>query len=574
MTAGYAWVQTDIDQKLLTELQSGLGISRPIALALARLGFSSGTAEKFLNPNLSNLSNPFDLPGTEKAAERLWQAIDRGEKILIHGDYDTDGITASVLLSSVLTENGANTEVFLPHRIDDGYGLTEESIEKACSTDFSLLVTVDCGITSHDAVECARSRGLDVIVTDHHEPCDTLPEALAVIDPKLPGAPECVKELAGVGVAFKVCHAFLKYGRDNGLGGHQTDLKNYLDLVALGTVADIVPLLHENRCLVRYGLGVLSKQQRPGIRALCDVAGLNGDVIRAPDIAFRIAPRVNAPGRMGDASLSMNLLLAQGMADAFAAARTLDDANRARQQLEQETAELAEKQLIDRNFSPDWASIVAHGQEWHAGVLGIVAARLARSYHRPAVVLSLDSSDAYSGSVRSITGINIIEVLDSIAHLLDRHGGHAMAAGLSLQPKNLEAFIEAFEHAVAQHFTEEHLRPQLEICGIASIAEFDGQFFDQRDLLEPFGHSNPEPVFLCRDVRPDRIFPAGKNHARGALRDLSNRCINFIAFGKTPESFPPPPWDVVVKPQLNYYMGRCTPQVEILDLRPAGIVAG
>ncbi len=277
---------------------------------------------------------------------------------------------------------------------------------------------------------------------------------------------------------------------------------------------------------------------------------------------------------MGDASLSLNLLLAKDMQQAFKAAGELDSANQQRQQLEMRTAECAEVQLRQRKFSTDWASITVHGEDWHPGVLGIVAARLSRTHHRPSVVLSLEANGLYSGSVRSIAGINIVEVLDSVSHLLERHGGHAMAAGLSLQPQNIHAFIDEFETAVATKLTEDLLMPKLETCGVIRLSELNDEFFEQRDMLEPFGHSNPEPLYICRDVYPDKIMKAGADHTRGVLCESAygSTRINFIAFRRVPESLPPPPWDVVVKPQINNYMGRSTPQVEIVDIRSAGIL--
>ena len=562
----YRWAIAAHNGERVRELQESASITRPTALVLATRGIGPAEAPDFLNPSLSNLVDPYELPGCEEAAARLWKAVRDGESILIHGDYDADGITAAVLVSKILSRNGAKVEAFLPHRIDDGYGLTAESIDKACTEKHSLLITVDCGITSYEAVEAARKQGIDVIITDHHEPGDREPVATAVIDPKLPGSHPRVKELAGVGVAFKLCHAFIKYGRQHRLGGFDTDLKEVLDLVALGTVADIVPLLDENRCLAKFGLQVLSRQHRPGIRALCELVGLN-EAIRSTDIAYRIAPRLNAPGRMGDPMLSLHLLEAESMGEAVPLARALDNENKKRQQLEAETFERAEEQIRQNcNLAEDRA-IVVWGDNWHQGVLGIVAARLTRRHHRPCIVLTRDNNGLLSGSGRSVTGVNLVDVLERSQEYLDRFGGHPMAAGLSLEPEYAGDFSKAFIANVRDVLSEEAMRPELEICGEISFRDVDEVFLEELHMLEPFGQGNPQPVFFTRGVTAERLLPAGTNHTRGALRDANGNFIDFIAFGRTPDTFPPPPWDVAHIPKMNTYGGRRTPQIQILDVR-------
>lgn len=560
----YRWKVLAAQSDKIRALQEASYLSRPAALVLASRGITPEGAEEFLNPKLRNLVDPFKLPGNEKAAARLWQAIRNNENILIHGDYDTDGITASVLLSSVLADNGARVETFLPHRMDDGYGLTPESIAKACSEHHSLLVTVDCGITSNEAVEAAARQGIDVIVTDHHEPGEHIPVAHAVIDPKVATDDEGIRELAGVGVAFKVCHGFVKYGRENNLGGFRTDLRDVLDLVALGTVADIVPLMEENRCLVKHGLDALSRQHRPGIRALCDLVGLNGGVT-AQDIAYRIAPRLNAPGRMGDPSLSLQMLQAPSMTQAFPLAAALDAENKMRQTLEAETFDSACAQIEARFDEKVNRAVVVWGENWHQGVLGIVAARLVRTYHRPCIVMTRDSSGLLSGSGRSVEGVNLVGVLDTCSHLLERFGGHPMAAGLSLVPEKAEEFAAAFEKSVQHVLPADEMKPVIEICGDIAFGEINDHFLMDLNLLAPFGQGNPEPVFLTRHVTPDRIMPAGRDHTRGTLRDSDGHCIEFIAFNRQPNDFAPPPWDVLYTARLNSFAGRDTPQARILD---------
>ena len=541
-------------------------VSRPTALVLATRGITPQTVAAFLDPSLQHLSDPFDLPGTRQAAERLWRAILNGERILVHGDYDTDGITAAALTSWVLRRNGADTECYLPHRIDDGYGLTVESIEKACADKCRLLLTVDCGITSYAAIRMARERGLDVIITDHHMPGTEPMDAHTVVDPKLPGAAPEVQDLAGVGVAFKVCHAFIKYGRQHGLGGEDTDLRQGLDLVALGTVADIVPLLHENRLLVKHGLAVLARQQRPGVHALCEIAGIR-EGLGTADITYRLAPRLNATGRMGDPIDSLRLLEADSMANALALARTLDDHNRQRQLIEEEVVQGAEAQIVQLYDLQTCRAIIVWNEQWHQGVVGIVASRLARRYHRPAVVLTRDPSGQYTGSARSVRRISLVDLLEQCKHSLIRFGGHAMAAGLSLDAHMLPAFCRDFEAAVGLVLGADAMRPQFDISGEVGLGELSTRFFAELERLQPFGHSNPEPLFLTRGVAQERCTLIGKTHTKGILRDPTGSRLPFIAFGRLPEEFPEPPWDVVYTPQLNRFNGSESPQLRLQDVR-------
>ena len=562
----YIWEIPGLDENLIHELMKAATISRATALVLANRGVSPKDADEFLHPQLQNLSDPYLLPGTKDAAKRIWEAIGNNEKILIHGDYDTDGITASALMGWVLRENGAIIDIFLPHRIDDGYGLTVDSIEKAVKDGYHLIITVDCGITSGDALKVAIDNSVDVIITDHHEPNDLDIVATAVVDPKLIGAPKGTIGLAGVGVSFKVAHAFIKYGRENNLGAFDTDLRQVLDLVALGTVADIVPLLDENRTLVKFGLEILSKQQRPGVHALCKAASV-GDELRSSDITFRLAPRLNAAGRMGDPHESLQLLEATSIIEAVSLARMLDQHNRDRQQIEECAINAAEQQIVNRCNLDDDRTIVVWGEDWHPGVLGIVASRLVRRYNRPCIVLAKDNNGQYSGSGRSIKNLNLVELLSGCSVHLVRYGGHAMAAGVCLEPANLAEFIEDFEKAVKQFFGSDPIQAELEICGEIPFADITDHFFDELELLEPFGHSNREPMFVTHGVKIVQGDSVGRNHTRGLLHDESGETINFIAFNRSLDSFPDGEWSLVYTPQINYFGGRATPQVRIVDIR-------
>ena len=437
-----------IDENQINAVKEKFHLPRPIAMFFVSRGISEDQIEGFINPRLGNLTDPYRFPGIEKAASRLWQAISDNEMILIHGDYDTDGITASALLALILRQNGAVVNSFIPHRFDDGYGFTPESLNKALDAfgKCGVLVTVDCGITSGEAVAAASAMGIDVIVTDHHEAGEVLPQALAVINAKVYPELEDLQLLSGAGAAFKLCHAFIKYGREHNLGGFQTQLEEVLDYVALGTVADIVPLLGENRIMVKYGIEALRRQLRPGVRALIESSKIRND-LSPSDITFRMAPRINAAGRVGDANVALQLLESNHIVDAYSYASQLESFNRIRQEKEQEIYQEAKEQ-IERNLA--WQSpyaLLVAGRNWHQGVIGIVASRLARDYNRPTIVLTIQDSNAY-GSGRSIPSLNLVEVLSHHSGLLERYGGHPMAVGVGLKTENIAPFFEAIDRGL------------------------------------------------------------------------------------------------------------------------------
>lgn len=343
-------------------------------------------------------------------------------------------------------------------------------------------------------------------------------------------------------------------------------MRQCLDLVALGTVADIVPLLHENRILVKHGLNVLAQQQRPGIHALCDISGVR-DNLETADITYRLAPRINATGRMGDPTDSLKLLEADNMVDASALAKILDCRNKERQSIEEAVVQDAENQIARRYNLESARSIVVWSDGWHQGVVGIVASRLTRRYHRPSVVLTRDPSGQYTGSARSIRMLNLVNVLDECADTLIRFGGHAMAAGLSLNEEMLEVFCQQFDAAVQKVLGIESMKPMLNVCGQVHLDELNDVFFQELVMLEPFGHGNPEPVFLTRGIYCERRSLAGRNHTRGIVRDENGARMQFIAFGRLPDEFPPQPWDVVFSPHINRFNGTAVPQLRLHDVQ-------
>ena len=551
----------------IKKMQTALGLPRPIAVYFSARGIGVKDVPDFLSPKLGNLSDPYRFPGIKEASARLWEAIARREPILIHGDYDTDGITASALLAFVLRQNGATVYSFIPHRFDDGYGFTPESLDKALEAfgNCGVLVTVDCGITSCDAVKVAVERGIDVIITDHHEAGNELPEALAVINPKVYPELEDLQLLSGAGTAFKLSHAFIKYGREHNLGGFQTRLEEVLDYVALGTVADIVPLQGENRIMVKYGIEALRRQLRPGVRALIESSKLHSD-LSPSDITFRMAPRINAAGRVGDANVALQLLESEHIVDAYNCASQLESFNRIRQEKEQEIYQEACEQ-IERNLA--WQSpyaLLVAGRDWHQGVIGIVASRLARDYNRPTIVLTIQGDDAY-GSGRSVSCLNLVDVLSKSAHLLERYGGHPMAVGIGLKAEKIADFFEAMDKEIRTRVTANDLESFISYDGDAQLHELTPEFFDYLTKLSPFGHSNPKPVYRFSELRVVRCSPVGGGaHTRGTFSGRMGQ-MDFIAFNRPVSMFQDKLLDVLATPQLNKHMNVETAQLNIVDVR-------
>ncbi len=557
-------------ESLVNELIKKISLPRPIALFLAARNVQPEEVDRFIKPSLNRLSDPYRFPGIEKAAERIWLAIRNRELILIHGDYDTDGITATALLAHILRDNGAEVFTFLPHRFDDGYGFTPETLHKAiesASQECKLLITVDCGTNSVEAVEEANNIGIDVVITDHHEPGPEIPEAIAVINPKMHDSLKDLQVLSGAGAAFKLCHAFLKFGRENNFGGFTTELSDILDLVALGTIADIVPLLGENRILVKHGLKILRKQLRPGVRALFEMAKVKPK-LKASDITYKLAPRINAAGRLGDANTALELLDAENIVNAYRYAEMLEKYNVERQEKEQEIYQQAREQIEQKIDVNNFYSIVVAGENWHQGVIGIVASRLARDYNRPVIVLTIQNGEAH-GSGRSMADLNLVEALSSAKDLLTRFGGHPMAVGLGLPSDKIDVFYRRLEDHISHQLSRADLIEHQNYDGIVEFRELDEEFFNYLELLSPFGHSNTQPVFRINQLETVRKNGIGKKHCRGILRDRHNEIMDFIAFNRPVDSFPRNDFDIIAIPQMNEYGYERKPQLQIVDFQPS-----
>ncbi len=515
----------------------------------------------FLQPRLGSLRDPFLLPNMQLAVDRILRAIDRGERIVLFGDYDVDGVTSLALLAEMLRAYRRAPALFLPLRIEEGYGLSRESVERCWQLHQpQLLIAVDCGTSSIEEIAELKRRGADVIVLDHHEPKAALPDCVAVVNPKI--SAECAfRYLCSAGVVFKLCHALLKTRPAEGF-----DLKAHLDLVALGTVADIVPLEGENRTLVHHGLRQILRAQRPGIRKLKEVAGVRNQ-ISTEDIGFRLGPRLNAAGRLETAEKALRLLLTEDDHEASELAALLDLQNRERQAVEKEIFFAADEQLA-KYFDPAReAAIVVGARDWHPGVLGIVASRLVRKYHRPTVVIGFDKNGIGKGSGRSIAGLSLVEALGRTEKFLEKFGGHEMAAGLTMKEENFSSFAEAFRRAARDLLSDEDLQPCLHLHHELKLSELNFDLLLWHDALQPFGSGNPQPTFFAREVEP-AIAPQvlKEKHLLLRLRQR-NHHTRAIYFDGANASLPQPPWDVAFRIHADEYEGERRLRVQVEALR-------
>ena len=514
----------------------------------------------FLNPRLSTLADPLLLPGMQDAVDQIFYAIDQRQRIVLFGDYDVDGVTSLALLSEMLRAYGGEAALFLPRRIEEGYGLSAEGVARCLRQhNPQLLIAIDCGTSSSVEIASLRKAGVDVIVLDHHEPKTELPECL-LVNPKTTNSG--FEYLCSVGLTFKLCHALLKTRRID------FDLKTVLDLVALGTVADIVPLQGDNRVFVKSGSAVISSSRRAGIIKLIEVAGVKPPVM-PDDIGYRLGPRLNAAGRLATAEKALRLLLTDNPIEAAELARELDNQNRERQEVEKQILQQAEEELA-KNFDPSRdAGIVLGARGWHPGVLGIVASRISKKYYRPTIIIGFDESGAGKGSGRSIENCSIVRALTECGGTLEKFGGHEMAAGVSLREENLPRFREQFLEAAAQQLSDDALAPRLHLDAEIGLAEINFDLLHWHEMLQPFGNGNPQPIFVCSGVeaaRPARIV--GERHLDLRLKK-QNAIRRAIFFDGASAPLPPAPWDVAFLLHPNIYEGETRIDLHVQALRRA-----
>jgi single-stranded-DNA-specific exonuclease len=514
--------------------------------------------------------NPFSLPGVPAAVTRLRQALRANEKIIVYGDFDADGVTATALLTQTLKALGGDAHPYIPHRVDEGYGLHKKTLTRLAQKGAQLVITVDCGVRSVEEIAHANALSLDVIITDHHSVGAELPEAVAVIDPKRTDAQYLFNELAGVGVAYRLAQALLRSHHQTPVTSQDVRLeeKDLLDLVALGTIADLVPLLNQNRALVRQGLARINSMERAGIDALCRRAGLKPGQVDSTSISYAIAPRLNAAGRMAHGKVAYQLLETIYPSEAERLAGKLDQLNRQRQDVTLQTQERARQIALDA--AGDAPLLFAAAPDFRAGVVGLVASRLVDEFYRPAVVVE-EGKQVSKGSARSIPEFHITDALDQCADLLIRHGGHAAAAGFTVPNKHLDELAERLRSLAAEKLTGIELAPVLSVDAEVELSQMSWDLQHDLACLEPYGYANPQPLFLSRNVRVQSWRAVGNEGKHLKLTFLESGAVwDGIAFrqgdwaGKLPDHV-----DIVYHLEVNEWNNRRQLQLNVQDLRPA-----
>jgi single-stranded-DNA-specific exonuclease len=570
----YRWRIPPIDLAARKALREALGVSRITAQALLNRGLGDpAAAADFLAPGPEALHDPFRFRDMRRAVDRIEAALSGGEPIAVYGDYDVDGVSGSALLAEFFETLGHRVDVFIPDRFADGYGLTAEAVERLAKGGHKLVITADNGTSAHRAVARAAELGVDVIVTDHHEVRGTLPPAFAVLNPHRPDATYPERRLCGVGVAFKLCHAILVGRGQASPAGVPEALAPLLDLVALGTVADVASLTGENRLLVREGLSLLSREARVGVAALKAVAGLAGQEVGAGQVGFHLGPRINAGGRVADANQGVVLLRTRDRTQADEAARYLDGANRERRAIEGEILEDVLGRIAAGGLEGRHCIVLA-SEDWHPGVLGIIASRVVERYHRPCILIATGADGIGKGSGRSIPGLHLFEALSACEDLLLAYGGHTVAAGLTVEAAQVPALADRLERVAAQRLGPEDLRPSLRLDASARLADVDRALVDELGRLAPFGAGNPEPVLMLPGVVPVRPHEVGTGHLRMTLAGAGGRGpqLAAIAFGCAEwldrHVKDGRPVDVAGTVSVNRWKGTETVQLRVKDVRP------
>lgn len=546
------------------ELIAESGLHPILSLLLAQRGLT-GTAQirEFLVPKLASLGDPTVLPEMNKAVERILQAVDQKQRVALYGDYDVDGVTSMALMYLTLKAYGIQAHLFLPSRMDEGYGLSLDGFARLFE-EFGkpdLLLALDCGTTSTRELKWLHEQGVDCVIVDHHELApEGRPECVALVNPKLG---DDYHYFCTAGLVFKVAHALMKTRRIEGF-----DLKETLDLVALGTVADLVPLVDENRLLVRRGLEALAQTQRVGLRALKLIAGVEG-FVQTHHVGFRLGPRLNAAGRLDTALTSLQLLLEEDPLVASEYAALLESHNRDRQGVELAVYNEAEQMLLAMGDMDQHHAVVLGSRNWHPGVVGIVASRLSRLVNRPTILFSFDENGVGKGSGRSIPGFSLVEAIEVCREHIVRGGGHAMAAGVSVTEAKFDIFRTTFCEAARKALSEESLTAVLELDAEVKLSEFTLEFLQNFRLMEPFGQRNPEPVFLCRGVMPRLPGRLMKEKHLRVMLTQDGASMEARWFNAPLKDMPKPPWDVAMRVQRNHWRGEEQWQITLDAVRSA-----
>ncbi|MDP3047866.1 MAG: DHH family phosphoesterase [Thermodesulfovibrionales bacterium] len=573
------WLVSRTNPDYIKYLSKAVSVSPAFAQVLISRGLKTPQAiNDFLNPHISGLSDPFEIDGVKTAVERIKHAVDTNETVLVHGDYDADGLTATAIMVHALRTSGIDVHYFIPDRIAHGYGFNPVAVEEAKRLGATLIITVDCGITSFDAAACAKKEGIDIIITDHHEPVIRaveqqrsraegysatallrylLPEAIAVVNPKLQTHNSKLSTLSGAGLAFKIAQAL------STLHGSQFAVNDLLDLAAIGTMADVVPLTGENRILVKEGMKLIHEGRRQGIKTLKSVAGLDKRELRAGLLSFTLIPRINAAGRISDSSDVVRLLLSETEGEAADLGLWLNRLNSERQKIEEAVYQKAREAL---QVMHDERAIVLSGEGWHQGVVGIVASRIAEEFYRPTFILSIEDGIA-KGSGRSIPSFDLCSGLDRCREFLLSFGGHRQAAGVRLKVENIPLFEKAMQRIVETALSKEDLVPSLEIDADVALSEVNHNLIREIAMLEPVGYSNAEPFLAARKLEVVNPRIVGNNHLKMKLKHGAHS-VDAIGFdmGSTEVSGAV---DAVFTPTLNEYNGSSYLQLNLKALRPS-----
>jgi single-stranded-DNA-specific exonuclease len=582
---GKTWLVRPRDDGRIEQLAHVANVPRVVAQLLLNRGIHEpDCVREFLAARLSNLRDPELLPGLSSAADQIHAAVSAGEKITIYGDYDADGMTGTSILLRCLRLMNADVDFYIPHRLHEGYGVNLAALEKLAARGTRWVITVDCGITSVAEVESAKAFGLRMIITDHHEFADSIPHAAAVIHPRLPGTDYPFAGLCGAGVAFKLAWALCQ--RATGAARVSERFKNFLisatGVAAIATVADVVPLVDENRLIVRHGLNALMKHPVPGIQALLDVTQLSRRThLASEDIAFTIAPRLNAAGRLGQADLGVELLATDSTERAADLAKYLNELNENRTSIERSIYLAANKQIKERFDAENDPALVLAQRGWHSGVIGIVAGRLAEKYSRPVVMIALDELGKRLGvgSARSALGVDLHGALCGCADHLETFGGHAAAAGLKIDEAHVDRFRDHFCQEVAQRVPEDGRTAELHIDAESPLVQLTLRTVGQIEQLAPFGEGNPRPLLCANRVTldgPPRKMGAGDRHLALGLSQ-QGVSLRAVAFGQgewaEPLQAADGPIDVAYRPVINHFRGRRTVELHLEDWRPSQVAA-
>ena len=556
------WQIYDINEEIISEIENKYKINKLLATILANRGITTEESIRlFLNPTRDDFHDPFLITDMEKAVERIITAINKKEKITIYGDYDVDGITSITVLKSFLRDRGIEVDTYIPNRLDEGYGLNNSAIDKIKNKGCELMITVDCGISAIDEVNYANSLGIEVIVTDHHEAGNEIPKALAVIDNKRKDSTYPFRELAGVGVVFKLIQALsIK------LNLKEEEYLKYLDIVCIGTISDIVPLVDENRVITKLGLMLVRQTRNIGLQAVLKSSGYSK--IDSNTISFGVAPRLNACGRMGKADEALKLFLSKNVNEVIQLSKELNDFNRERQEKEKEIYENAIAQ-IEKEHLDEKNTIILRGKNWHHGVIGIVSSKITEKYFKPSILLSFEENGIGKGSGRSIPGFDLHEALMQCLDVIEKFGGHAMAVGITVREEHFDEFREKFENiAISKHIEE--ILPIINIDAKINLSDINKEMVESLKELEPFGEGNKMPIFVFKNLKIDSIRALSEGrHLKLSLRDESV-VINAIGFdiGNLAEEYKiGDKIDVVGTLEINSFNGFSSIQINIKDIR-------